>query len=79
MPGKKGLLGLLLALVSMTTGCCRMCDRFCHSTPTVAAAPQCCYVPCCPAGTVAASPAVPAVPAVPAAGWNQPGVCTPCR
>ncbi len=77
MPGKKWLFGLLLAALSMTTGCCHFCDRWCgaRSGYTPAAAP--CCVPCCPQ-TVGASP----VPA--ATGWNQPAAvapvaCVPCR
>jgi hypothetical protein len=81
MGKRNGLLGMLLGVVLMSAGCCRFCDRMCgqHTAAVAPVGGQCCYVPCCPTGTVAASPAVPTVPAV--GGWNQPagGVCVPCR
>ena len=77
MAAKKWVSWALLAVVSLTCGCCRFCDRWCGPHTAAAPAASCCCVPCCHPGTVAG-----AAPAVPAAGWNQPapvtGVCVPC-
>ena len=78
MTAKRWWLAAVLT-VSLASGCCKFCDRWCGSPHQAAAAPVCCYpaqpVYCTPVATTAA-----AVPAAPAAGWNQPAVpCVPCR
>lgn len=76
MAGKSWIAGALLALMSLSCGCCHWADRWCNNNRTAAAAPAaCCCVPCAP-GTVTNAPPVPTT------GWNQPAggfscVCNP--
>ena len=82
MGRKKRWLGMLVGAVLATTGCCRVCDRWCpdrHGAGVAgyqAAAVPC--VPCVPTTAVGAAPVAPV-----AGGWNAPGgaatgYCVPC-